>query len=253
MENQQELVSVITPAYNAEKFIGDAIESVLAQTYAHWEMIIVDDCSTDETAKVVEQYSDKRIRFIQLKTNSGPAIARNTSIQNAKGRYIAFLDSDDMWQPEKLEKQLAFMRRHDIAFSYTAYENMGEDGKSLGTVVPVLEKANYDKLLKENVIGCLTVMLDLLKVGPVEMVNIRTRQDYVLWLDICKRGFLAYGLKEVLAKYRVVENSISSNKLKMARQNWKVYREIENLNLIKSVWYFTHYMYYKVKKYGVKT
>ncbi|UOE93829.1 glycosyltransferase family 2 protein [Alkalihalobacillus sp. LMS39] len=253
MENQQELVSVITPAYNAEKFIGDAIESVLAQTYPHWEMIIVDDCSTDETAKVVEQYSDKRIRFIQLKKNSGPAIARNTSIQNAKGRYIAFLDSDDMWQPDKLEKQLAFMRRHDIAFSYTAYENMGEDGKSLGTVVPVLEKANYDKLLKENVIGCLTVMLDLSKVGPIEMVNIRTRQDYVLWLDICKRGFLAYGLKEVLAKYRVVENSISSNKLKMARQNWKVYREIENLNLIKSVWYFTHYMYYKVKKYGVKT
>ncbi len=243
------LISIITPSYNSAKFIGDAIQSVLNQTYTNWEMVIVDDCSKDETVEIIQQYKDERIRLIQLQENSGPAIARNTAIEAAQGRYIAFLDSDDQWLPEKLEKQLRFMQDNDIAFSYTKYKNMTEDGTETNVIVNVPEKVTYEDLLKHNVIGCLTVMVDKDKAGEVAMVNIRTRQDYVLWLHLCKRGFTAYGLQEVLAKYRLVENSVSSNKLKMAKQNWKVYREIEQLSLVKSVWYFMHYGYFKMKKY----
>ncbi len=243
------MISIITPSYNSAKFIGDTIQSVLNQTYTNWEMVIVDDCSKDETVKIIQQYEDERIRLIQLQENSGPAIARNTAIEAAQGRYLSFLDSDDQWLPEKLEIQLRFMQEREIAFSYSKYKNMTEDGIETNTIVDVPEMVSYEDLLKHNVIGCLTVMIDKDKVGEVTMVNIRTRQDYVLWLDLCKRGFTAYGLQEVLAKYRIVENSVSSNKLKMAKQNWKVYREIEKLSLAKSLWYFMHYGYFKMKKY----
>ncbi|OIJ21754.1 glycosyl transferase [Anaerobacillus alkalidiazotrophicus] len=255
MSNQNEsgnrLVSVITPTYNSAKFIGETIESVLAQTYTNWEMVIVDDCSSDETVRIVKEYvaGDNRIKLIQLKENSGPAIARNTAIEHACGRYLAFLDSDDQWLPHKLERQLQFMQEHEIAFSFTDYMNMNEDGTETGVVTHAPKEANYHQLLKHNTIGCLTVMLDTEKTGKVKMINIRTRQDYVLWLTICKQGFTAYGLQEVLANYRNVGNSVSNNKLKMAKQNWKVYRQIENISLVKSLWYFVHYVYFKLKKY----
>ncbi|MCD8511791.1 MAG: glycosyltransferase family 2 protein [Bacillus sp. (in: Bacteria)] len=252
--NSNSLVSIITPTFNSEKFIADTIESVLAQSYTNWEMIIVDDCSKDSTVEIIKEYveQDERIRLIQLEENQGPAVARNTAINNANGRYLAFLDGDDQWLPEKLEKQLQFMDEKQIAFSFTEYATMTEGGTETGNTVKVPEKVNYKDLLKQNVIGCLTVILDKELVGEVEMVNIRSRQDYVLWLDVCKRGFPAYGLQEVLAKYRVVGNSLSSNKVKMAKQNWKVYREIEKLNLLKSSWYFMFYVFFKLKKYSTK-
>ncbi|OLO42334.1 glycosyl transferase [Alkalihalophilus pseudofirmus] len=251
----QRLISVITPAYNSEKFIRETIESVLAQTYTNWEMIIVDDCSSDSTTEIIKQYEeqDERLTLIQLKENSGPAVARNTAINNAKGRYLAFLDSDDQWVPEKLERQLTFMQEREIAFSFTQYFKINEEGEETGMVESIPEKVSYNQLLKNNVIGCLTVMIDTEMTGKIEMVNIRTRQDYVLWLTLCKRGFIAYGLQEVLAKYRIVENSVSSNKIKMAKQNWKVYREIEKLSLMKSMWNFIHYVYFKVRKYSKET
>ncbi|UTR11812.1 glycosyltransferase [Evansella sp. LMS18] len=250
-KNFNELVSVITPAYNAEKFIHNTIKSVLAQTYSKWEMIVVDDCSTDSTVKIVREYmqQDERIKLIQLKKNSGPAVTRNTAIKNARGRYLAFLDSDDQWYPEKLEKQLKYMEENKIAFSFSSYEYMDEKGNPSGKTEPVPELVNYKDLLKQNMIGCLTVMLDTEKTGNIEMVNIRSRQDYTTWLNLTKRGIHAYGLQEVLARYRVVENSLSSNKFKMAKQNWKVYREIENLGLIKSIYYFIYYLFNKFKKY----
>ncbi|MBU9722708.1 MULTISPECIES: glycosyltransferase family 2 protein [Bacillaceae] len=250
-EKYNKLVSVITPAFNSARFIEETIQSVQNQTYPHWEMIIVDDCSTDETVKIIQEYAtqDKRIKLIQLMENSGPAVARNTAIRNSRGRYIAFLDSDDQWLPKKLEKQLQFMEEKGIAFSFTKYRNVDENGVESGTIIEAPEVVSYSHLLKQNMIGCLTVMLDKTKVGNVEMVNIRSRQDYALWLSLCKKGFQAYGLQEVLAKYREVGNSLSSNKLKMAKQNWKLYREIEKLGFLKSSWYFLHYVYYKVRKY----
>ncbi|MBR3121774.1 MULTISPECIES: glycosyltransferase family 2 protein [Oceanobacillus] len=241
---QDPLISVITPAYNAERFIGDTIDSVLDQTYANWEMVIVDDRSTDNTTTIVEEYRkrDNRIKLIVLEENSGSAVARNTAMENAKGRYIAFLDSDDRWLPEKLEKQLHFMQEKDIAFSFTTYVRILEDGTKTNAVSSTPESVNYDDLMKRCVIGCLTVMLDRDKVGHLTMVNIRTRQDYVYWLTITKKGFLAYGLPEILAEYRLVGNSISSNKWKAAKRNWYVFRKIEKQSLPKSIWYFAHYV-----------
>lgn len=241
---QNPLISVITPAYNAERFIGDTIDSVLDQTYANWEMVIVDDRSTDNTTSIVEEYRkrDNRIKLIVLEENSGSAVARNTAMENAKGRYIAFLDSDDRWLPEKLAKQLRFMQEKDIAFSFTTYVRILEDGTKTNAISTTPESVNYDDLMKRCVIGCLTVMLDRDKVGHLKMVNIRTRQDYVYWLTITKKGFLAYGLPEILAEYRLVGNSISSNKWKAAKRNWYVFRKIEKQSLPKSIWYFAHYV-----------
>lgn len=246
------LVSIIMPAYNSERFIKESINSVLNQTYSNWEMIIVDDCSTDHTPELVATYQqeDSRIKLIRLGQNSGPAIARNTAMDEAQGRFIAFLDSDDLWLPFKLERQLNFMLVKGIAFSFTEYRRIKEDGAEvMNTTLDAPVTINYDELMKHCVIGCLTVMLDTRKTGKVRMINIPTRQDYVLWLTIMKRGIPAYGLPEVLAKYRLVKDSISSDKLKMARQNWKVYRKIEKQSFIKSSWYFSHYFLSYVKRF----
>jgi len=242
-EKHTPLITIITPAYNAEHFITDAIESVLKQTYTDWEMIIVDDHSTDRTIEKVHAYikQDDRITLIQLGENSGSAVARNRAINAARGRFIAFLDSDDLWVPEKLEKQLAFMLDRDIAFSFTEYARMKEDGGLLKSNIRAPETVDYNGLLKHCVIGCLTVMIDMDKTGWVQMIDLRERQDYVLWLTLTKKGFLAYGLPEELAIYRIVKNSISSNKLKMARRNWNVYRRIERQGFFQSIWYILHY------------
>lgn len=247
------LISVITPAYNSERFLRDTIESVLRQTYTNWEMLIVDDGSTDRTQAVVEHYQEKdqRIKYIKLKKNCGPAVARNTAIEHARGRYLAFLDADDQWMPRKLEKQLQFMQERQIAFSFTEYIKIKENNTKTNTVVHIPEQVNYEQLLKHNVIGCLTVMLDKEMIGEVKMINIRARQDFALWLSLCKRGYTAYGFQEVLAKYRVVGNSVSSNKFKMAKQNWRIYRDVIKLNYTKSLWYFMNYMYYALKKYFI--
>lgn len=243
------IISVITPAYNAERFIKDTIQSVLDQTYDCWEMIIVDDRSQDQTVELIKEMQDKddRIKLIVLDENSGSAVARNTAIENAQGRYIAFLDSDDRWMPEKLERQLAFMQEKDIAFSYTAYVRTLEDGTETDYISKTPKQVDWDALMKRCVIGCLTVMLDTKKTGEVKMVNIRTRQDYALWLDLTRRGFIAHGLPEVLAKYRVVGNSISNNKWKAAKRNWYVFRNIESQSVPKTLWYFGHYAVIAVK------
>ncbi|WP_085506203.1 glycosyltransferase family 2 protein [Thalassobacillus devorans] len=244
MQNEQTpLVSVITPAYNAERFIGETIQSVIDQTFTDWEMVIVDDRSQDRTVEIVEEYrrKDPRIRLVVLEENSGSAVARNTAIREAGGRYLAFLDSDDLWLPEKLERQLKFMQETGVAFSFTKYRRMLEDGTETNATTEAPATVHYDALMKRCVIGCLTVMLDTKRTGSVEMVNIRTRQDYALWLDLTRRGFLAYGIPEVLSKYRVVDNSISSNKWKAAKQNWRVFREVEKQSFPKSIWYFVHY------------
>lgn len=244
------LVSIITPAYNSEKYIIDTIQSVKSQTYKNWEMIIVDDYSTDNTVNIVseEMKKDSRIKLIKLNKNQGAAIARNTGINSAKGRYIAFLDSDDLWEPNKLEVQLNFMKANNVEFSFTSYKIVNEFGEETGKIIDVPSKIDYEGLLKNTIIGCLTVMLDIQKLGLVQMPNMRTRQDTALWLSILKRGYLAYGIQQPLAKYRKKSGSISSNKIKVAKQNWKLYRDIEKLSFLKSLWCFTNYAFNGIKK-----
>ncbi|UTR16217.1 glycosyltransferase [Salipaludibacillus sp. LMS25] len=245
------LVSIITPTYNSEKFISYTLDSVMAQSYSNWEIIVVDDCSMDSTVDIIQTYieKDSRIKLLQLSENKGAAVARNTAIENAKGQYLAFLDSDDQWSPEKLEKQIAFMTRENISFSFTRYYLINERGEDIGLSELPPKRVTYNQLIKNNVIGCLTAVLNREKIGHISMVDIRTRQDYVLWLDLCKRGYEAYGIEEPLAYYRVKKKSISSNKIAMAKQNWKVYREIEGLNIFKSSWFFLNYIVSKTTKY----
>lgn len=236
------VVSIITPLHNSASFISDTIRSVQAQTFADWEMIIVDDCSTDDSVATVERFAaaDDRIKIIRLKNNAGAAVARNTAIEAAEGRYIAFLDSDDLWLPEKLIIQLQFMQDKDIAFSYSAYEKVDEQGQPLG-LMGVPDKVNYDQLLKCCVIGCLTAIYDTHKLGKVYMPLIRKRQDLGLWLRLLKKVDYAYGIQQPLAQYRVRSGSISSNKSNAAVYTWRLYREIEQLNLLKASYYFSHY------------
>lgn len=244
------VVSVITPTFNSSKFILDTINSVREQTYLNWEMIIVDDCSNDNTVEIIENEveNDDRIKLIKLKKNVGSAVARNTAIEKARGRFIAFLDSDDMWTKDKLDLQVEFMLKNDLAFSFTEYALIDENGKETGKVVKIPEKLNYKELLKNTIIGCLTVMLDKEKIGTIKMPEIRTRQDTALWLKILREGYTAYGLQQNLAKYRKVSNSISSNKFKAMYNTWKVYRNIEKLSFLRSSWCFVNYAYNAYRK-----
>lgn len=243
-------VSIITPLYNCEKFISCTIESVLQQTYTNWEMIIVDDKSTDRSLQKAKYYArkDSRIKIIQSDKNNGAAIARNRAIKESNGHYIAFLDSDDLWLPNKLEYQVMFMFNNKITFSYTAYKKIDEDETNRG-VVSVPQSVTYYDLLNTNIIGCLTAMYDASKLGKLYMPNIARRQDYALWLKILRKEGEAFGLDIPLAVYRVRDNSISSNKLKAAAYQWKVYRDIEQLNLFKSIHHFINYSYHGFKKY----
>ncbi len=236
------LVSIITPSFNAARFIKSTILSVQAQTYAQWEMIIVDDCSSDNTCEIVEQLAvlDKRLHLIKQNINNGPALARNVALDAAKGRYIAFLDSDDLWLPDKLNRQLLFMQKRNIAFSYTQYRHIDEAGNEHGALIVPLDYYDYSKLLKNNKIGCLTVMLDRDQIGNIAFKQ-TYREDYVLWLELIKRGFRAYGLQEYHARYRIVTKSHSRNKIKASIGNWRVYRNVEKLSLPNAVWCFMNY------------
>ncbi len=242
------MISIITPLYNSQNFIESTIKSVISQTYQDWEMIIIDDCSKDAGPAIVAKYAknDKRINLIKLKKNCGGAVARNRAIKEAKGKYIAFLDSDDLWQPEKLEKQIKFMEENNYDFTYTWYEKMDEEENLLNEVVRSKDKVDYKELLKSNQIGCLAAMYNQDKLGKVYMPLIRKRQDYALWLQILKKTKYGYCLKENLAQYRIVEGSISSNKLNLIKFNWKLFREIEKLGIFRSSYYLAWNIFTKL-------
>ena len=237
------MVSIITPSHNSSLHIAQTIESVLTQTYEQWEMIIADDASTDSTPRIVKEYAQKdtRIRLIPMELHSGAAEARNTALRDARGRYIAFLDSDDLWHPQKLERQIEFMQDNGYAFTFTNYQRIkGKRGKKLN-VVQVPEQINYSKYLKNTIIGTLTVLIDRQQTGKLEMPDIRSSHDMALWCDIMKRGFKAYGLRETLASYRVMAGSNTARKIRAARDVWKVYRKIERLTLGPAVVNFAFY------------
>lgn len=251
---ERELVSIITPSYNCSQFIEETIESIEAQTYKDWELIITDDCSTDNTCEIIENYASKdpRIKLIKLGKNSGAGVARNTSIREAKGRYIAFCDSDDRWYPEKLEKQIEFMKQKDCALTYTSYDVCNENGEITG-FVECLPKLNKSKIKRDNGIGCLTAIYDVEKIGKHYMPKLRKRQDWCLWIEIISSCKKAYGLQEPLALYRDRTNSISSNKIEMLKYNYQVYHSFLKKNAVSSLSLLTfkflpYYLYKKIKQ-----
>lgn len=224
-------VSVIMPTYNCEKYILQSLDSVIAQTITDWEVQIIDDCSTDNTAKVLKPYLEKypNIHYHALLQNSGPAVARTEAIRRAAGKYIAFLDSDDFWMADKLEKQISFMERTGADFSATGYGWMDEQGNDLHTVFIPPKKTDYEKMIRlSNPIGNLSVMYNQEILGKFEVPLIQKRNDFALWLKILKKTDYCYGMEEVLGIYRTGRrNSVSSGKLKQAKYHWKLYREIE--------------------------
>ena len=245
------MVSVITPSHNAEKFIAQTIESVLTQTYQEWEMIIVDDLSSDGSVQIIETYAhkDPRIKLIKSKQKNGAAGTRNKAIQAAQGRYIAFLDADDLWMPEKLEKQIAFMTQHDLAFTYSSYKVIDKGKDEMLTTFVTLPEISYSSILKTCSVGCLTAIYDTEKLGKMYMPDLPTKEDYALWLSIMKKIGTTRGIVEPLAYYRIGETSVSSDKVNAAAWQWKVYRDVEHLGLAKSIYYFANYVYYGIKKY----
>ncbi len=244
----EKLVSVITPTYNCAKFIARTIDSVRAQTYGNWEMIIVDDRSSDNTKEIVEEYikNDSRIKYHLLEVNSGAAVARTTAMKLAQGAYMAFLDSDDVWMPDKLERQIKWMQENDYAFSCTAYEQIDEDDNLLGKTIKTVKKTNYNRLLLDCPVGNSTVVYDVEKMGKFEVPNIRKRNDDALWLQMLKKEKYIYGMPDVLMKYRIRKNSISSNKLKVIKYHWILYRKIEHLSVIRSAFHICYWCLIKV-------
>ena len=239
---EKEKVSIIVPMYNAEKFIGKAIETVLSQTYENWEMLIMNDVSTDNSLAVVNEFAkkDDRIKVVNTEKNMGVIKGRNHLIDLARGKYIAFLDADDYWHSEKLEKQIQFMKEKNASISCTEYTRVRENGEKINEVV-IKSEISYTDMLKNNYLGCLTVMYDVEKVGKRYFKELEKNEDYVLWLEIVKDVKIIYGLKENLAYYRVLDNSRSSNKVKTAKVRWEIYRKVEKLSLLKSIYYFLHY------------
>lgn len=229
-----ELVSIIMPSYNTAKYISESIESVLKQTYANWELIIVDDCSTDETDDVVKSYlSDARIHYLKNEKNSGAAVSRNYALREAKGKWIAFLDSDDIWLPEKLERQINFMKKNHYYFSYTNYEEIDEKSNVTGTVVTGPQKVSKHDMYNYCWLGCLTVIYDAEKIGLIQIADIKKNNDYAMWLKVCKKAD-CYLLDEVLAKYRKGRcGSISShNYTTLIKWHYRLYRVCDNKNVI---------------------
>ncbi|WP_270331354.1 glycosyltransferase family 2 protein [Streptococcus pasteurianus] len=252
----KDLVSIITPSYNTANFIGKTIESVLEQTYQNWEMIIVDDCSQDNTDEVVQQYLvDERIRYIKNKVNSGAALSRNRALKEARGRWIAFLDSDDLWSSNKLEKQVAFMAKNGYHFSYTNYEEIDSDGQPTGVNVTGPKSISKTGMFNYCWPGCLTVMYDADYIGLVQIKDIKKNNDYAMWLKISQKAE-CWLLDETLAKYRKRMGSISRHSIRtMIGWHYKLYHESEKMNSVMSLFNTSRNLvfgFYKKKRYVVR-
>jgi glycosyltransferase involved in cell wall biosynthesis len=248
MNHQMPLVSVIMPAYNASAYIRKSIESVIGQSYNCWQLIVANDASTDETLAIAQAIADTddRIEVVSLEENGGAAKARNLALENARGKYIAFLDSDDYWYPEKLTRQIEFMETENVTVSYTCYRRVDEHEHAIGEVHPP-SKVTYSDMLKSNFIGILTGIYNAEKLGIHKFEDLKY-EDYVAWLSLVKMSGQARLLDEVLADYRVHEKSVSANKFRALRWQWHIYRSNQHMNLLKSVYYLMFYIYYGLKK-----
>lgn len=248
-----DLVSIIVPVYNVKKYIIATIESVKAQTYEHWELLLIEDGSTDGTKELIETYlqeqADDRIVFHAVPENVGAAEARNLGMDISKGRFVAYLDSDDLWEKDKLQKQVAFMKEHQAAFSFTGYEFADESGTGTGKVVTVPETISYKQALQNTTIFTSTVMFDTTKLSREELHMPKVKsEDTALWWRILRRGEPAYGLNCNLVRYRRIGNSLSSNKIEALRRIWNLYRKEEKLSIPYSVYNFCFWAWRAVKR-----
>jgi teichuronic acid biosynthesis glycosyltransferase TuaG len=246
----QDLVSIITPAYASAKVIGQTISSVINQTHSNWEMLIADDCSPDETREVVSKWTqvEKRIHLIAMSENGGPALARNAALARAKGSWVAFLDSDDLWLPKKIENSIRFAEERMAPLVYTGYRRIVETGENPGRYLGVPTSLNYRQLLGNTAIATSTVLIDRRQVGDFRMTR-TYYDDFDCWLRILKTGRTAYGLNEDLMRYRVMRGSVSSNKIRSARMVWANYREQQKIGVVLSVWYFSKYIIRAINKH----
>lgn len=249
---EKEKISIITPVYNCEKLIEKIIECVLNQTYKNWEWLLVDDCSPDDSAIIIKKYAknDNRIKYFKLSENSGAAVARNKALAESTGRFVAYLDADDLWKNDKLEKQVKFMLENQYSFTCTDYEKITETGNSLNKIIKIPKKVDYNLFLRNTIIQTVGVMVDTKLTGKelLKMPNIRRRQDAATWCQLLKNGHDCYECPENLSYYRVVTNSLSSNKFKAIKMNWYWYRKIEKLSLWKACYCFIGYAFNGVRK-----
>ena len=245
------LVSIVTPTFNSEKFIVETIQSVQNQTYQNWEMILVDDCSSDETVAIINTFAgdDSRIILHQLQKNSGPAKARNKGIESIRGKYMTFLDADDIWFPDFIENSIKTIQDTGIPFVFSSYRRSDENLNFIYNDFIVPQKVTYTDILKTNSISCLTAFIDIAKLGKKTMPEIFKRQDMGLWLKYLKEIPFAYGIQEPKAIYRIRANSLSRNKSNLLKYQWQFYREVEHLNVFQSVYYMMHWMYRGFIKY----
>ena len=249
--SNENLISIVMPSFNVGGMIIESINSVLNQTYNKWELLIIDDFSSDNTLSFVEEFAkqDFRIRYFSTNQNTGsPSQPRNIGIEQAKGDYIAFLDSDDIWLPNKLEEQLAFMQKHGYDFVYSNYEKMSWDGKRDNRIVKVKDLSSYRDILKTNEIPCLTVLLKKELLKDVRFKSI-PKEDYACWLDILKKGYTAYNTGKVHAVYREAKKSRSGNKFKMFKEQWYILREVEKIEFFPALYFLAIYAVRGFAKY----
>ena len=234
-----DIISIIVPVYNAAKYIRETVESVLAQTYSDWELLLIDDCSSDSSCEIIDSFTDPRIRLIKLPENKGAYAARNRGLKEAEGRYIAFLDADDLWEKEKLEHQLAYLKDNNAGFVFTAYEFANSDGVGNGSVVHVPKILPYKKALHQTIIFTSTVMIDrnIVTDDLITMPHIKS-EDTATWWNILKAGYTAHGLDENLVRYRRVSGTLSANKIEALRRIWNLLRKVAGLNVFAASWHF---------------
>ena len=239
------LVSIVMPAHNVCAFIAESIRSIQAQTYPHWELLIIDDASGDNTFEIAQRFQkmDPRIKPVKLPTNQGAGFARNIGIKASEGAYISFLDADDIWLPFKLQKQLQFMQKNNLQVTYSSYELIDEQSESLNLVVKALKRLSPQKILKANYVGNLTGIYHAASLGKVYCPPIRKRQDWALWIQAIRKAKGALGMEEVLAQYRVRKNSLSGNKMEMLRYNYTVYRKVLGYSGFRSSVLFIQFLF----------
>ncbi|MCR4738992.1 MAG: glycosyltransferase family 2 protein [Lachnospiraceae bacterium] len=242
-----ELVSIVVPVYNAGRIIEDTIQSVKAQTYENWELIMVDDSSSDDSIQIIGKHVSEKIILLRNTEGKGAAPARNTGVKAASGRYLCYLDADDLWDPEKIEKQLAHMKENDCAFSFTGYEFADENGVGMSKIVHVPKKIDHRHALKNTTIFTSTVMFDLSKLSKEDvMMPPVESEDTAAWWKILKKEKYAYGLDESLTLYRRSKGTLSSDKQVAIKRIWKLYREVEGLSVIKSAYCFVFWAFHAV-------
>ena len=243
------LVSIVMPNYNSEKYVVESINSILEQTYQNWELLFVDDCSTDNSIEVARSFNDDRIKIFKNETNSGAAVSRNYALREAKGKWIAFLDSDDLWESEKLEKQLGYMVANNYDFSYTRYIQINEESQANGVEITGPRKIGKRKMFRYDYIGCLTVIYNVEKTGVIQIEpSIKTRNDYAIWLKVCK-FYECHLFDERLAKYRIRKKSLSHSGMKKKIQgHYRLFRYGENMCALKALWHTAVNMFFGVLK-----